>query len=354
MKTDGKPVLCFIGPLVGRRSGNVTTQGEILSDQFASSGYAVIEASSRPGRIGRLLEILWTILSGTGRIDVLMLQTYGGRSFVVEDLASAAARLLGQRVIMTLRGGAMGEFMRRFPRWSRRVLRRADAIVVPSGFLEAIVQPHGFAPRVIPNVIALERYPYRKRSAVRPALLWVRTFQSVWNPEMAVRVLARLRKLYPAATLTMAGEDKYGRRTDVEELAVSLGVADAVRFVGFLDMEGKVREGSEADIFLNTNRIDNMPVTVIEACAMGLAVVSTNVGGIPYLLDHGETALLVPDDDDAAMAAAVERLLHEPDLVRRLSENARRLAEQSAWNNVLPRWERVFREAGVVASGRRA
>jgi glycosyltransferase involved in cell wall biosynthesis len=172
----------------------------------------------------------------------------------------------------------------------------------------------------------------------------MRTFHPVWNPEMAVRVLALLRKDFPEATLTMAGDDTQGLRRGVEQLADSLRLGDAVRFVGFLDMEGKAREGQEADIFLNTNRIDNMPVAVVEACAMGLPVVSTNVGGVPYLLRDGETALLVPSEDDAAMAAAVKRLLNEPGLAQRLSENGRRLAEESSWSRVLPLWESQFRD----------
>jgi glycosyltransferase involved in cell wall biosynthesis len=142
----------------------------------------------------------------------------------------------------------------------------------------------------------------------------------------------------------MGGDDSQGLRRGVEQLVESVGLRDAVRFVGFLDMKGKAREGQDADIFLNTNRIDNMPVSVVEACAMGLPVVATNVGGVPYLLRDGETALLVPSEDDAAMAAAVRRLLTQPELAQRLSENGRRLAEESSWTRVLPLWESMFRD----------
>jgi glycosyltransferase involved in cell wall biosynthesis len=124
-----------------------------------------------------------------------------------------------------------------------------------------------------------------------------------------------------------------------------LGVFEAIRFVGFLDMAGKAREGSLAEVFLNTNRIDNMPVSVVEACAMGIPVVSTAVGGVPDLLQDGETGLLVPDDDDGAMAAAVKRLLRDPVLAGRLSLNGRQLAESCSWEAVRPQWEEVIRTA---------
>jgi len=99
---------------------------------------------------------------------------------------------------------------------------------------------------------------------------------------------------------------------------------------------------SKTDMFINTNHIDNAPVAVLEACAMGLPVVSTNVGGIPNLLTDGETALLVPDDDDCAMADAIRSLLNDPGLAARLSAQGRLLAERSSWEKVRPQWERIF------------
>jgi glycosyltransferase involved in cell wall biosynthesis len=139
----------------------------------------------------------------------------------------------------------------------------------------------------------------------------------------------------------MAGQDK-GFEGEVRRLAGELGVAPAVRFAGFLDRDAKAREGDAADIYINTNRIDNMPVAVVEACAMGLPVVATAVGGVPDLLTDGETGLLVPDDDAAAMTAAILRLLEDPALAERLSRNGRRLAERSSWPEVRRQWETLF------------
>ena len=339
----GQPRLCFVGSLVGRNPGHVTTQGEILSDLFKAAGYPVLSVSAHPRRIARLADTVETIVEKREQIDILVIDIYGGRSFVVEDIASWLGRRLGKRVVMMLHGGAMPEFMARHPRWSRRVLSRADALVVPSAFLSKAVAAHGFVARVIPNVIDLAAYPYRHRKEVRPRLFWMRQFHPIWNPHMAVRMLARLHATEPEATLVMAGPDR-GYQNEVKRAAKEMGVEGRIRFAGFLDMQGKMREGEAADIFLNTNRIDNMPVAVVEACAMGLPVVASKVGGIPDLLIHGETGLLVPDDDDEAMAEAVSRLLHEPGLASRLSANGRQLAQRSSWEQVRPQWEAIFTE----------
>jgi glycosyltransferase involved in cell wall biosynthesis len=167
-------------------------------------------------------------------------------------------------------------------------------------------------------------------------------FDPVYNPSMAVRVLAALRRQFPDATLVMGGGDK-GSLAEVKRLADDLNLTGAVRFPGFLDLAGKNREGGAADIFINTNQgIDNMPVAVLEALAMGLPVVATSVGGIPDLLRDGDTGLLVPDGDETAMAAAIERLLTDGALAGRLSLNGRRLVEKTSWEAVRHQWEAVF------------
>jgi glycosyltransferase involved in cell wall biosynthesis len=124
-----------------------------------------------------------------------------------------------------------------------------------------------------------------------------------------------------------------------------LGLQEEVRFAGFLDLPGKQQQFAGHDIYLSTNRIDNTPVSVLEAAAFGLPVVATRVGGVPFLLQDGQTALLVEDDAAEAMAQAVRRLVEEPGLAGRLSENGRRLAEQFDWSQVLDLWEDAFSAA---------
>jgi len=335
------PRLCFVGPMIGRHPGHVTMQGQILSDLFKESGYPVISVSSVLNRYVRLADIVSTLIRLRHWIDIVIVEVYGGPSFVVEDIASWLGRRLNKRVVMWLHGGAMPEFMARFPKWTRRVLGRADVLVAPSTFLARSVALYGFQAEVISNVIDMSAYEYRHRETVSPRMFWMRSFHPIWNPEMAIRVLKRLQTTVSDATLVMAGPDG-GTEGEAQQLAQNLGLNGSVRFAGFLDMTGKKREGEAADIFINTNRIDNMPVAIVEACAMGLPVVTTDVGGIRDLLTNGETGLLVPSDDDEAMVDAIRTLLDNPDLAGRLSANGRRLAERASWKHVRPQWENVF------------
>jgi glycosyltransferase involved in cell wall biosynthesis len=336
-----------VGPMVGRHQGYVTTQGEVLAGLLAAAGYDVRAVSSSANRYIRLLDIAATLLRRGLRTDVILLQTFGGPSFVVEDVASALGRLFGCKVVLHLHGGALPEFFARFPRWTRRVLDRAHAMVAPSRFLAEAVVPYGHHARVIHNVIELGDYPFTLRRRVRPRLFWMRTFHPLYNPLMALRVLERVKRVHPDASLTMGGQDK-GLLAEVRSEAERMGLADSLRLCGFLDQDGKRREAGGgrdgADIYINTNHVDNTPVAVIEAAALGLPVVATRVGGVEHLLDDGETGLLVDDDDDAAMAAAVLRLIDDPGLAERLSANGRALAESSAWDRVHADWQRLFDE----------
>jgi L-malate glycosyltransferase len=337
------PHLRFVGPMIGRNPGQVTTQGEVLADRFTEAGYSVSSVSAHPNRYVRLLDIVKTLLTQGHSTDVMMLQVFGGPSFVVEDLASWIGQRKRQPIVMTLHGGAFPEFQQRYPQWTRRVLRRATRIVAPSAYLARAVEQRGFTAEIIPNLIELVDYPFRQRTNLAPRLFWMRSFHPVWNPQMAVRVLAKLRQRYPEATLVMAGQDK-GLQSECERLAEELGVRAALELPGFIDAEQKRQFAAASDVFINTNRIDNMPVAVVEACAFGLPVVSTSVGGIPDLLTDGESGLLVASDDDDAMVAAILQLLNEPNLAANLSSNGRRLAEKSAWEAVRQQWETLFSE----------
>jgi glycosyltransferase involved in cell wall biosynthesis len=325
--------------------------GEILGDLFTGAGYPVVLTSRFRSRSLRLIDLSKTLIRRHREIDIQILQVYSGLSFVGEDVASWLGQRLGQKVILHVHGGAIPEFLGRYPRWGLRVLKRAHAIVCPSPFLARSLASHGFRCQIIPNVLDLPVYPFRLRRQLTPRLFWMRAFHPAYNPEMALRVLARVRKVIPEATLVMAGPDK-GTRDNVRRLSHDLGLDAAVNFPGYLNMAAKVREGDAADIFINTNHVDNMPVSILEACAMGLPVVTTNVGGIPDLLDDGETGILVYDNDDQAMAEWILRLLRNPELAARISANGRTLAERSSWEQVRPQWERLFSDVMSQSYGK--
>jgi glycosyltransferase involved in cell wall biosynthesis len=229
-----------------------------------------------------------------------------------------------------------------------RLLRSAAVVTAPSRYLQD--QMSVFRPDVllIPNPLELRDYPFVPREHARPLLVWLRAFHAVYNPVLAVRVLAHLRRTNPDCAMVMVGPDKGdGSLGAVREAAERLQVA------GHLTLSGPVPKDqvpgwlAKGDVFLNTTNVDNTPVSVLEAMACGLCVVSTNVGGIPYLMTDGADALLVPPDDPSSMAAAVQRVIESPALAARLSHGARAAVEPFDWSKILPTWDALL--LGVAA-----
>lgn len=335
--------ICFIGYMAGAKGGFTTSQGLVLARMIENQGWPVATVSRFHNRWLRLGETLLVLIRDSGNISLAVLEVYGGRGFLLADVVSAVAGMLRLPVVMVLHGGSIPEMIRDSPAWTRRVLSRARAIVAPTHYqARAVGLLSGLSATIIPNVLPLEDYPHTVRRSVRPRLFWMRNFHPIYNPIMAIRVLQRLRPLYPDAELVMAGRDDENCDR-IRREAESAGLTTAISFPGFLDLNGKLQAASNCDIFVNTNHIDNSPVAIVEACALGLPVVSTAVGGVPDLLSHGETGLLIPDDDDAAMAEAIISLVESPALASRLSSNGRQVAEECAATRVVPCWTGLFK-----------
>jgi L-malate glycosyltransferase len=338
-----KPRILFVGPMLGEYVGWVPNPAEILAPKFSSEGYVCLLTSRILNRYARLVDIVYTLFHKREKYDIVSLQVYAGPSFIVEDIASRVSALLGKKIVMVLHGGDMPAFMKRFPHWSSRVLKRADVIVTPSAYLQEAVLQYGFESQVIPNMLDMKKYIFRLRKSVQPRLLWMRTFYDYCHPELAVQVLEQLSERYPNAILTMAGQDK-GLLEPTRKLVEKKSLQNKVRFAGFLNDEGKEFEFGTHDIYLNTNRIDNMPVAVVESAAFGLPVIAMSVGGIPYLLEDGQTGLLTKFGDVNAMVDAVCRLMDQSELAAHISARAREMAERSSWENVFPLWDKMYRQ----------
>jgi glycosyltransferase involved in cell wall biosynthesis len=232
-------------------------------------------------------------------------------------------------------------------------LRSADTVTAPSRFLLEQMRPYRTDLQLQPNPLNLASYTFEPRTRPRPRLIWVRGFHRVYNPSLAPRALALLAPEFADIHLTMIGPDLGdGSLQETIRLATELGVAERISFPGGMTRSAISSWLARADIFLSTTNVDNTPVSVLEAMASGLCVISTRVGGVPYLLEHERDSLLVPPDDPSATAGAVRRVLTDPCLAARLSLNGRRKVEQFDWSVVLPEWQRLLE--GVALRGRGA
>ena len=285
------------------------------------------------------------------RHDVVLVNIFGHRAFVYESLAVLYGRLWRKRVVAMVRGGWMEEFIERWPRWTRYVLSKPHLVLTPHGFLKDRLSALGL--RVdgsIPNFIDVDNYDFRLRSHLAPRLLYLRGTHAIYNPEMTLKAFSLVQRNYPDACLTIAGRDA-GTSEGCRKLARDLNLRN-VSFVGLVPKSEIPKLAESHDIYIQTNRVENMPVSVIEMWASGLPVVATNVGGTRYLIRDGEDGILVPSDDHNAMAEACLRLLGNPELAMKLSSNGRARGEALTWEAVAPAWqEALFPSADYARHG---
>jgi glycosyltransferase involved in cell wall biosynthesis len=254
------------------------------------------------------------------------------------------ARLRGLPVVVNYRGGLAAEFLDGRGASVARTMRKASALVVPTGFLKKVFADHGMEARIIPNVVDVSTFrPAVPRSDGDQSSLHVvvtRNLERLYGIDVALRAFALVRSRFPAARLSIAGSGP--ELGALERLANELGLASCVRFTGRLDLEDIVALYHSADLVLNPSRADNTPNSVLEALACGLPVVSTNVGGVPYLVQHGVSAILVPPDSPEAMSEGVIRVLGDAGLRARLIENGLALAQGCAWLVVRDQWLSLY------------
>jgi glycosyltransferase involved in cell wall biosynthesis len=339
------PRVGIVGPLLGGNPGWVTSQGEVLAAHLQSDGLVVQTTSDQPHRVRRAVDILTDVRRWRGTVDVGIVLAYSGGAFAMTDLATRSLRRLDVPIVLWLHGGGLPRFVTRHPRWAAAVFDRASRVVAPSSYLADIEPGRERTATIIPNVIPEPAPMPEDRGTVR-RILWMRTFHPLYRPELALETFALVLERFPDVRLTMAGQDK-GSSLDVRRVITERGWAERVEVRGFLDPVAKAEVFATHDVFLNTSRVDNAPVSVLEAAAHGLVVVSTPAGGIGDLLPAGEAALFGEDAGD--LAAAVERVLTDAALARRLAEGAGAVADRSRWASVGPQWHELL--TGMVHGG---
>jgi glycosyltransferase involved in cell wall biosynthesis len=338
------PIL-IVGNLLSKKSG-VRSVCEDLSIQLENDGWPVLKTSTQLGKIRRITDMVWTVIRNRRRFDVAHVEVYSGPAFVWAEAVCWTLRRLGKPFVLTLHGGNLPDFAKSWPRRVRRVLDSATFVTTPSNYLFDHMRPYCDKLQILPNAVDIRHYPFRHRTTPKPKLVWLRSFSRIYNPSLAPKVIAGLMKEFPDAELLMIGPDKFdGSFEETQTVISQLGLEGRVRMVGRVEKHEVPGWLNQGDIFINTTNFDNTPVSLLEAMACGMCVVSTNVGGIPYLVKNNTNAILVEPDDADEMAMAVQRCLMDQVLASSLSQCARETVEAYDWPVILPKWRSILADS---------
>jgi glycosyltransferase involved in cell wall biosynthesis len=324
--------------------GYTPTTVETLGLQLSES-FEITTISDKKNKILRILDVVFTIMRNRKKISNAIIDTYSTSNFYLAFVATGLCRVSDIPYIPILHGGSLPQRLDKSKRLSDFIFNHSFINVAPSGYLKYEFNRRGFQNVVlIPNNIDIANYTFKIRKTISPRLLWVRSFGSLYNPTMALRVLAELKKTHPEAELCMVGQDKDGSMLECQQLADQLGITQSVTFTGKLTKQAWLKLSEQYDIFINTTDVDNTPVSVIEAMALGLPVVSTNVGGIPYLIDNKIDGLLCEKGNFQDMYEKIKELLSNVDFAIEMASNARKKAESFDWVVIKENWCKILNE----------
>ena len=341
MRENNKQILYIGNNLVSKTKYQTTL--ETLSNLLIEEGFVVYKSSSKINKILRLFDMIFSLVKYRNKIDFLLIDTYSTINFFYAFIISQLARLLNIRYIPILHGGNLPHRLDSSLRLSKMIFNNSYKNIAPSNYLKTEFEKRNFKVVFIPNVIPINDYNFKLRNNIIPNLLYVRAFAEFYNPIMAIEVLKELQKTYKKAKLCMIGPDKDGTQKLVEERINDLNLKESVEITGVLSKKDWHMKSKDYDIFINTTNIDNTPISVIEAMALGLPVISTNVGGLPYLLKNNIDGILIKPNSVSEMVKGIHKLISNKEFSKKMTLQARNKVEQFDWDIVKEKWLKVLK-----------
>lgn len=333
--------ILYIGNLLSQ-TGKTETTIDTLSKRLRVEGYHVFTTSNKVNKWLRLFDMLLSVFKYSKKVDYVLIDTYSTQNFYYAYLCSQLCRLLKLKYIPILHGGHLPNRLKRNPTLSAALFNHAYKNVAPSLYITSEFEKQGYANVIcIPNTLTIKNYPFKQRRHETVKLLWVRSFSKLYNPLLAINLLKALKDAGLRASLCMVGPEGDGTLKEAQDLAKALDVE--VMFTGKLSKDAWIHLSEDYNIFINTTNFDNMPVSVMEAMALGLPIVSTNVGGMAFLIEHGHDGLLVHPNSVDEFINAIRWIIAHPNDTEMMALNARKRVEQFDWETVKREWHSLLR-----------
>lgn len=282
----------------------------------------------------------WSLLLNVYKFDVVQVFSSATTGYIIATLPPlVVSKLYRRKVVLNYHSGELENHIRNWRRSALPTMRKFDEIVVPSQFLVDVFAKYGLAATAIFNFVDTEDFRFRERETFRPVFLSNRNFEAHYNVEEVLRAFQIVQKRFAGAALFVAG---FGREeAELKRLAADLKLEN-IEFVGKITNEEMAQLYEKTDIYLNSSLVDNMPLSIIEAFACGLPVVSYATGGIPYLVETQETGLLVAPKDFEALAQKAVFLLENQAAAKKIVAKAHGEVVKYSWENVRARWLELY------------
>ncbi len=329
--------ILYIGNKLSNPKANPTSHKSLVKG-LQSEGFHIYSASGLKNKYLRLADMIYMFLRNSNKFNIVLIDVYSTQNFWYAIIIARLSRLLNKKYIPILHGGDLKNRFENSTYATKKILENAYHIVSPSRYYKNEVINLGYH-KVdhIPNPIFIENYNFKDRHKFQPKILWVRALDEIYNPFMAIKSLELILKKFPSAALCMVGPDKDGSLEACKKYVKSNDLP--VSFTGKLKKKDWISLAFNFDIFLNTSNIDNSPLSVIEAMALGLPVITTNVGGMPYLIEHSVDGILINKQAPKEVSTWVEWIIQNPEQTNVMISKAREKVLNFDWNKIKTDWK---------------
>ncbi len=325
--------------------GGINAQVDLLRDYVNREGYTVDIFSTKGNPVKRI-GLFFKLLIVVRKYDVLHIHGCSDWGMLPVVYGVIAGKIWRKRIIVTYHGGGANDYMADHADFARRWLGRADKTIVLNGYLKKVFDEHRIPCVEIPNIVPLREDVYQPKKAITPKMISVRHLTDLYRIDLIIRAYAMVVEKYPEATLDILGQGD--KREELERLVVSglgvSGLSERVHFIGQVPNEKMYDYLKANDIMLSAPKIDNMPVSLMEAMNAGVLVISSNVGGVPYMIEHRKTGLLFDGDADALAEQILWALEHQKESLAMI-EAAHEEVKKYSWDNIrkqlLPLYESI-------------
>ena len=337
-------MILYIGNILSSSGMNPPPVELISNEIYKSSKIKMITASNKKNRILRFLHMNYVYWGNYKRVSLMFVDVYSTKAFYFTFYFALISKILSLKYIPIIHGGNIDIRIRKSKLMTKFIFNNSDINISPSIYIYNILKDNNFSVKYIPNCINSSLYKFKKRQKIRPRIIWLRSFHEIYNPKMAINVFKIIKSLYSKTKLTMIGPDKDGSLNHCQQLSKKYRIDHNIDFLGYLSKTEWIKIARDHDIFINTSKIDNMPVSVIEMMALGLPIVSTDVGGIPFILEHGKNSLLVKNNDVQNMASQIKYLIDKPYFARQISMRAFEDSKSFSTDLVIPEWSKIINQ----------
>lgn len=310
-----------------RGHGGISVQVELLRDLLRKDGVDV-EIFSLKGSFWHRLFSPFRLLSIGRRYDVFHIHACSFFGFLPAVVGIHVGRLMNKRILLTYHGGDFREYIGKYTRLVKTYLSKTDVNIVLSQYIGNFFDEFGLPYIVLPNILTTKSV-YRERDVLRPSFICLRAMTPAYNIPCILKAYARFKERHPEATLTLLGDGP--ERIKLEQYVKDKNILD-VGFVGRVPNEEVFVFLEKSDIMLSSPLTDNMPLSLLEGFSAGLLVISSRVGGVPYMIRDGENGFLFESDDDEELERKMEHAITDQVLSKSMIKEAYKGLSYYSWS----------------------